>query len=327
MARRRRARKYLKLTNVLSDAEYKAVLNQAREYLQSYLKRWQVELDGRQTSVVEWLSHLARIYQHEQQDTQSADLRQFARFHGVSYDQLASLVDLEKNKVDSGRVLTYYSRPDVQQELLRHAGDRQLLLHYNGPYVWGLRRAEDIVPLAFWIMHRTRRWPSFHASVARYDELGQARRDIVFEMDHKAKDWRACFDLSRPLLRLLRREGVPFRIKFSGNASAHIIIPAEAIPDASDGYYAGIYTFVRSQLRQAEYLDMTFLTDPYHLLRQPYALNEFTGLASVPIPEDSFDTFSPTQARVDKVNIVPGWWPLSAKDCQEGQKALLQLVG
>ena len=327
MARRRRARKYMKLTNVLSDREYEDVLRQARDYLRSFLKRWQVEFDGRQTNVAEWLAQLAWMYEQERSGWDEPSLRNFARFHGAPYDQLVSQVALERNRVDSGSVLAYYSRPEIQESLLRHARERQLLLHYNGPYVWGFRSSEDIVALAFWIMHRTRRWPSFHASIARYDELGQRRRDVVFEVDHQEKDWRECFGLTRPLIRLLRREGIPFRIKYSGNASAHIIVPAEVLPQPSDGYYAELYRFARSQMKKPDTLDMTFAHDPYHLLRLPYALHETTGLASLPIPEDSFDTFSPTLARLDKAQVLPEWWSLSVTERLDGQAALRKLLG
>ncbi len=327
MARRRRSRKYLKLTNVLSDTEYESVLDQANEYLQSYLRRWQVEPDGRQTELMEWLMELVCLYQKEHQQHPRTDLPEFARFHGAPYDRLLAHVDLSTNEIDSGISLAYYSRPDIQKELARHAEERQILLHYNGPYLWGFRTQNDIVPLAFWILHRTGRWPSFHASVARYDELGQSRHDVIFEIDHETEDWRVCFNLTRPVIRLLRREGIPFRIKFSGNASAHIIIPAEVLPGERNGYHAGLYSFVRAHLKQSESLDMTFQEDPHHLLRLPYALNEFTGLASIPIPEEAFDSFSPAQARPDRVEITPNWWPIPPEVCREGQEALKEVVG
>ena len=166
--------------------------------------------------------------------------------------------------------------------------------------------------------------------VSRHNSAGRTVFDLVLEVDFKKSRAKA-FSLSRPIVSLLLDLGVEFRMKFSGNSSPHIIIPAEAFPErwrkVSDcrGLYGRLLDFFRTQIKSPKMLDGSF-RNPSHFLRMPYSLNEHTGLVSLPIRPEEFDRFSWEMARPETAEVMDDWWGTISEDAPERTAALIEVA-
>jgi hypothetical protein len=133
------------------------------------------------------------------------------------------------------------------------------------------------------------RYPAFHATVCH---------DIVLEIDAKQSRKQA-FGEGRRILDFLERYEAPYLLKFSGNSSPHFIIPQAAyeplVPEEKrEATFKSLFRWLIKQLEWggegAGWLDSSF-SDERHFLRMPYSLNERTGLVSLPIRPEDYDTF------------------------------------
>jgi hypothetical protein len=237
-------------------------------------------------------------------------IRQFCGAHALSQKQFEGRLRRAAQDAEAGSAeadgadrrpspveaaLAYYARPDVRDALFLWAKGRRLAQHY-GQHVHfrGFRRPEDVSLLA---AARGGAKPSFHASVGRYEGDRLVAFDLVAEVDHKG-DWRKCFRVTRPLLYALQEAGVTFLVKFSGHSSAHIVVPCRGQNYA--GYADVFLPRVRALLTRTNRLDLSFHR-AQHFLRMPYALNEGTGLVSLPLLPDEYDRFDPEMARPENV--------------------------
>lgn len=204
-----------------------------------------------------------------------------------------------------------------------------------------------------------RKYPAFHASITRTSADGRQRRaasadpfnpfgsdnpfleynldpaagdctgtDFVIDIDIKS-DRQEAFRQGRKVLSLLDDFGVAYRIKFSGNAGPHIIIPAELFPpDLAGRHFRSVaprlMSFITSRSR-ATNVDGSF-TSPGHFLRMAYSLNENTGLVSVPIPREQYDEFSLGMAEAQNVVVRDDWLDVSGEP-RDGLAALLRAAG
>ena len=204
-----------------------------------------------------------------------------------------------------------------------------------------------------------RKYPAFHASITRTSADGRARRaaptdpfapfgsdrpfleynldptardcagsDFVIDIDIKT-DRQEAFRQGRKVLSLLDDFGVAYRIKYSGNAGPHIIIPAELFPPELAGRHfrsmaPRLMSFITSRSR-ATNVDGSF-TSPGHFLRMAYSLNENTGLVSVPIPREQYDEFDLGMAEAHTVVVQDDWLDASGEST-EGLTALLRAAG
>lgn len=230
------------------------------------------------------------------------------------------------------QIISYYSRKDVQNAMFSYAQGRKISVLKNFHPMFGgsmLRDPGDILPIMTYYAQEPGLWPSIHATISRLDDRGVSICDFVVEVDYKKSMVRA-FNLSRPIVRLFQELGIDFRIKFSGNSSPHIIIPAEAFPQnwrrvgPCRGLYGKMLDFLRSKIKDPKTLDGSF-RNPEHFLRIPYSLNENTGLVSVPMKMESFDRFSWEMARPERVDIIEDWWNIP-EDAPERTEALIDLV-
>ena len=257
---------------------------------------------------------------------------------GDMYDQVVQAGQelLQKRHALPGsrteRIVSYYSREDVQRAMYQYAQGRKISVLRNFRPMFhgsGLRQPGDIFPLMMFYSQEPRLWPSIHGTISRHDG-GRTVCDLVIEVDFKKSRERS-FALARPLIRLLQDLGVEFRVKFSGNASPHIIIPAEAFPANRRKSYQNLYgkllEFLRKRIKDPKTLDGSFRS-PGHFLRMPYSLNENTGMVSLPIRVEDYDRFSWKMAHPDSVEVMEDWWflPDIPEDAPERTEALIQMA-
>jgi hypothetical protein len=295
---------------------YDHILRQGQEQLQDYYSSADA-LD---------LDQLVGEFERLKEEEPYISLSQVAERYGVTLQELYSGITASKDRT----VISYYSRPEIQQAIFSFASDRKIAVVRNfQPMFQRLRKPEDILPLMLRISvsyTSGRQWPSMHGTISRYAPDGQMTGcDLVAEIDYK-RSWSKSFDIARPLVSFFRELGVCFLVKFSGHASPHIIIPAEAIPEGLHGpsAYRSFFTLVRSKVKQSSYLDRSF-SRPSHFLRLPYSIHELTGKVSVPIMPKDYDNFSPRMARMESVKIMEGWWPVPS-DARERNKVLVEYM-
>jgi len=240
----------------------------------------------------------------------------------------SSAPDLSRLK-EKDRILAYYARPDVQREMHRYAKGRYLtVLRSFSSMFPELRSADDVLPLMFHYL-KGNRWPSMHGTISRYNEAGKKVCDFVFETDFK-KNWAVAFGAARPIVQLFLRMGLPFFLKFSGNTSPHIVVPAEALATAGEeemnksDFREQVYAFVLSRMNKPGLLDGPNMK-PGHFLRLVYSIHELGGKVSMPIKPQEFDSFNPSMAQIENVVVVENWWHIP-EDAAERGKAFVEQV-
>jgi hypothetical protein len=296
-----------------SGSTYDRMLQQGREQLEEYYDQTEsLDLDNLALD-------LERIMETEPQ----ISLNELAEKYGMTLGELYAGMTTSNDRT----IVSYYSRPDIQQAIFSFAQDRKIAVVRNfRPLFQRLRKPEDILPLMVNISEsytQGRQWPSMHGTISRYGTNGQMSGcDLVAEIDFK-RSWSRSFDIARPLVKFFRELGIYFLIKFSGHASPHIIIPAEAIPEGLHSFsaYRVFLGLVKKKIKESSYLDSSF-SKPSHFLRLPYSIHELTGKVSVPIRPEDYDSFSPKMARIDSVEVLEGWWPVPS-DARERNQALV----
>ena len=252
------------------------------------------------------------------------------------YEQIVKagldLLQEDHHNVEYERIKSYYSRSDIQLAMYSYAKGRRISVLKNfRPMFSGstLRKPEDVLPIMMFYSQELPLWPSMHGTVSRFDDDGNSLCDLVIEVDCK-KSRTKCFNLTRPLIRLFRELDLEFRIKYSGNASPHVIIPGEVFPEkwrksGNRRYlYAKLLDFFKEQIKEPKLLDGSF-RNSNHFLRLAYSLNENTGLASVPIEIDDFDRFSWQSAYPESVVVSEDWWNIP-DDAQERTESLIDFA-
>jgi HEAT repeat protein len=168
-------------------------------------------------------------------------------------------------------------------------------------------------------------YPSFHISVWRRDRgEGHARSegracDCVFEAD--LPTWRDGFRDVGPIVALMDQYQIPYRHKFSGHRSLHVVIPAEVVPRRYRG---------RGAIKMARLLVSWGGSQAHGLpqiTRMPYSLNEDTGLVCLPVARGTLAAFRPWQANLHLVEVTEEVWheDLSGYD-EGGMAALLEAI-
>jgi len=229
-----------------------------------------------------------------------------------------------------GQIYKHYSRESVQQAMFEYARGRKIAaLRQFRPLFSGIKKPEDILPLAFHLAGRGRLWPSLHGTILRNVE-GQRLLDLVLEVDFKPS-WKTAFDSARPLVKFLRDFGVDFKVKFSGHSSPHIIIPAEAFPpEIGHAVHMQIMDYANKHVRGRGHLDMSFRNNTGHFLRLLYSINENAGGVSVPIHPDprnphAYEDFTPEKAKIENVKIIKDWWAVP-EDAPERTSEMIKFV-
>lgn len=251
-------------------------------------------------SAADPLQALVEEFQQRRATGEKLSIRQFCGEHRLSQKQFeARMRPPSPGAALPAAAIAYYQRAEVQQALFAWAQGRRVALHYAQDVIrLGFRAPADVALLA---AASNMASPTFHASVGRYSGTQLVAFELVAEVDFKG-DWRTCFQRTRPLVHALAGLQIPFLVKFSGHSSAHVIVPCRG-----GSYGQAAEAFLRrlpGSMRGSNRLDLSF-RHPQHFLRMPYALHERTGLVSLPLTPEEFDTFDPEQARPENVSVDP----------------------
>ncbi|MBN2389679.1 MAG: HEAT repeat domain-containing protein [Anaerolineae bacterium] len=223
-----------------------------------------------------------------------------------------------------GEVLAYYSREDFLNFLLVLRQSYRVAIVIPEKKHWEIRweddeaKADTIHDLRVFIERRITQalpdvglderppfYPAFHQTVrkaiARVDAQGNTMYvhipDCIIEAD--LPTWHESFRDIGSILALLDEYGVPYRHKFSGHRSLHLIIPVEVLPA---GYRGNGAKRLAKHLKTWGSLQAHVLSK---ITRMPYSLNEDTGLVCLPIARGTLSTFRPWQANLHLVDIQP----------------------
>ncbi|MEW6753096.1 MAG: HEAT repeat domain-containing protein [Candidatus Latescibacterota bacterium] len=174
---------------------------------------------------------------------------------------------------------------------------------------WILGRLDQAFPGAP-LGERLPFYPSFHQSLERWADAHQEGSpvavDSVLESDWPT--WRESFHDVLTLVDALEREGVPYRMKFSGHRSLHVCVPGA-------GGALRATPFGESRAHGTK------------LVRMPFSLNEDTGLVSLPLCRAGLPAFRPWQAALPLAGQCrsPQW--LGAPDEEERRRVRVFVAG
>ncbi len=230
-------------------------------------------------------------------------------------------------------ILDYYSRGDISGAICRaargrgtHITDTPQKLGGAKPNIPELNQPSQIVEEVQKFLREydpddvPHAYPAFHAVIGR---------DIVLEVDVK-HDHNEAFERGRRALDILDSLNTPYRVKFSGNSSPHIIIPEEAyqhlVPEGKEeDSFRKLYSFIVKECSAAG-VDSSF-SNPDHFLRLPYSLNENTGLVSTPVGPGDYDDFQLEMSEIDAVQVAEWWFDTQDfRDMEEDLRLLLKRV-
>lgn len=220
------------------------------------------------------------------------------------------------------RIISYYARRDVRKAMYNYAKGRKVtwMDHFSSGFE--LKSPEDIMLRMGYYLKKGEKWLSIHGKTSRKTpRSNRAVWDLVIEPDHR-NNWRIAFQAVQPLVQLFSKMGITFFIKYSGHISPHIIIPGEVLSTISTGKeaYRAVYEFIEGNMKRPDLLDMSFLEHKGHFLRLPYSLHEKTGRASVPILPQQYDSFSPTMAEIENVQVIEDWWHIPKDAAKQGKE-------
>lgn len=226
-----------------------------------------------------------------------------------------------------GQVREHYAREDFLELLLQTTRARKVVLVIPETKYWEPRWDVDRVQgrtvdeVGRWVLERLDRafagappderlpfYPSFHQSLERWGgaslDGSPVEVDGVLESDQPT--WRESFHDVLTLAEVLEAERVPYRLKFSGHRSLHLVVPG-----AQARLQPGV--FGQSNAHGAR------------LLRMPFSLNEDTGLVSLPLRRVDLPAFRPWQAALPLADEcrAPEW--LDAPD-EEARARLGQFL-
>ena len=242
--------------------------------------------------------------------------------------------------------LEYYSRPEIQKEILRSAKFKEVAIRYGengfGKRPDTLHYESDVLELA------KQGATSFHISEEHWTnpqslmpgmnkkQLEELRRgwDFILDIDSpnlEHSKWTAHY-----LIQALKFHNIKkISIKFSGNKGFHIGIPFKSFPFKIKEIETKVL-FPETARIMAEYLTEmitphmiekfkgenisellkvdTILISNRHLYRAPYSLHEKSGLSSIPIDPEKILEFDKIEADPKKVKINFSFLNNSEKD-------------
>lgn len=144
------------------------------------------------------------------------------------------------------KTLKFYKRKDIQEELLKHAEDREIAVRFGER---GFGKRPDALHYISDIMEFAKRGASsFHCSEERWINPQQIGTDFKQEeKDDMRKGWDLVLDIDCKLIeyskiaayytiKVLKHYGIKsITCKFSGNKGFHIAVPFEAFPESIGG--------------------------------------------------------------------------------------------
>ena len=140
------------------------------------------------------LTYVAKSYEKMHNYKAAVDAWQKYMFISIpnSPQAIAGQELLEKCHALAGsrtdRIISYYSREDVQRAMYQYAQGRKIsVLRYFRPMFQGaqLRKLDDILPIMMFYSQEPKLWPSIHGTISRSDDAGRTVCDLVIEVDFK----------------------------------------------------------------------------------------------------------------------------------------------
>ena len=162
------------------------------------------------------------------------------------------------------------------------------------------------------------RYPTMHIKNDR-GEAANPRYNFMVETDPVG--WReAFFDIAK-VADVLDAHDVFYQIKYSGNQSLHLIIPAESLPKTFRGKSIN-QQFVSIQNRLLSYLPIPENIDISRGLRLAYSTHPFAGLVSLPLRRRELPNFHPFMANIHTVAVDFDWFEVPADAAQRNEEFL-----
>ncbi|MBT4334645.1 hypothetical protein HOD61_02405 [archaeon] len=235
------------------------------------------------------------------------------------------------------QVLGYYSRRDIQKELLSSAKDREVAVRFKDG---GFGRRPDTLQFETDILEFAKQGvTSFHISEERWvDPLDLKTGMNRKQLDELRSGWDLVLDIDSPevkyskILSELLYESLKFHditnvgCKFSGNKGFHLIVPFESMPDSINNTETKLLFPEAARIIASYLISMvekpfreriaalkckldiedllkvdTVLISSRHMFRAPYSLHEKSGLASIPIDIERISEFEKEDAQIEKV--------------------------
>ena len=252
--------------------------------------------------------------------------------------------------------LQFYSRKDIQDELLRISKNRDVAVRFNE----SLGRRPDIIQFKGDIIELIKKGAtSFHISEERWKyPLNLKAGMSKHELDELRSGWDLILDVdsdelkyskvtAKLLVNALQFHGIKnLSVKFSGSTGFHIAVPFEAFPDKIDGkearlsfpeYSRIIASYLKSMIEK--HLEKELGKDPFskvdidtvlissrHMFRSPYSFHEKTGLVSIPIDPNKVNEFNSNDAKPENVKTDIKFLDVAKISDAEAKKLVMQAL-
>ena len=234
-------------------------------------------------------------------------------------------------------ILKYYSRKDIQKEILKISENREFVPRFTdsfGKRPDVIQYESDVLELAkqgatsFNVSEELWKNPlqlKLGMSKKELDEL-RAGWDYIIDIDSQNLDYSKI--LSSLIIDALKFHDINnVSVKFSGNLGFHIAIPFNSFPEKFGNQQTKllfpegpriISSYLKEMIKEHlknKFLELNEIEDPFkfvnidtilissrHLFRSPYSINEKSGLVSIPINPDKISKFDIEQAKIENVN-------------------------
>jgi len=275
-------------------------------------------------------------------------------------------------------LLKFYSRKDVQKELIKIAKDREIGVKFNESF----GKRPDILQFNSDITELARQGAtSFHISLERWKNPLDLKSGLPRkQLDDLRKSWDLIIDIDSKYIEYskitaqLVLEALKFNninnigLKYSGGSGFHILIPFESFPKEINGTETRLL-FPEAPKAIAEYLknlikphlkkqilELSTLEEiskstliptkelkenkefnPYklmeidsklissrHMIRAPLALNEKTGLISIPISPNELRKFNLKKAKIENVEVEHSFFTPDLSNQEEAKQLFIQ---
>ncbi len=237
--------------------------------------------------------------------------------------------------MDQNEVLKFYSRRNIQKEIVRICRDREVAIKYGDR---GYGHRPDIIQFDNDILDIAKKGAtSFHVSEEHWHD--PLKLDVAMnkqQLDELRKGWDFLIDIDSSnlehskiaaslVVEALKAHSINhFSIKFSGNRGFHIGVPFSTFPDSINNQESKLLFpdgarilasylkyFIKDNLKDLLKQDNPFslvdidtvLISSRHLFRAPYSFNEKSGLISIPIRKEDILSFDSSKAVPQNVNV------------------------
>ena len=250
-------------------------------------------------------------------------------------------------------LLKYYSRKDIQQELLRLSKNREVAVNFSDK---GFGKRPDILQYEQDIIELVKKGAtSFHFSEEHWtnplllkpgmtkNELDKLRTgfDLILDIDGPFEYSQIAAYLVVEALKFHNIDNIS--VKFSGGKGFHIAIPFSSFPEKVNNIETKLLfpeapkiiasylkEFIKEQLiKKTQKKDPfsivdidTILISNRHMYRSVFSYHEKSGLISIPIDPDSILDFKKEQAKIENVKTDIIYLKESKK--QEASQLIIQ---